>query len=82
MPGARTLRVQPVAVTVARRLATLTLRICAAAILLSACDPPTGTPPSWRGTYLDKAVTTNPNGGGPQVIRYGPPGMWGGNCPG
>jgi len=69
-------------VTGARRLATLTLRICAAAILLSARDLPTGTPPSWRGTYFDKAVTTNPNGCGPQVIRYGPPGNVGRKLPG
>jgi len=61
----------------ARTLATLIL-ICAAAIPLSTCDTPVGTPPSWRGTYLDKAVATNPNGGGPQVIQFGPPDTFGG----
>jgi len=54
------------------------LRICAAVILLSACDGRLGTPASWRGTYLDKATATNPQGGGPQVIQFGPPQPWGG----
>jgi len=56
--------------------ALATLCTCAATILLSACNTPVGTPPSWRGTYLDKAITTNPNGGGPQVIQFGPPLYW------
>jgi len=61
------------------RFAILTLRTCAATILLSACATPVGTPPSWRGTYLDKAVATNPYGGGPQVILFGPPLYWSGS---
>jgi len=60
-------------------IAIHTLRICAATILLSACDTPVGTPPSWRGTYLEKAVVTNPDGDGPQVTRYGPPLYWTGS---
>ena len=59
------------------RLVTLTLRIWAAAILLSGCNTPVGTPSSWQGTYLGKAIVTNPDGDGPQVLRYAPP-IWGG----
>ena len=51
--------------------------ICAAVVLLNACDTEVGTPPSWRGTYLDKAIATNANGSGPQVIQFGPPQGWG-----
>jgi hypothetical protein len=47
-------------------------------VLLSACDTPVGTPSSWQGTYLDKIIVTNPDGGGPQVIRDGPPDYWSG----
>jgi len=47
-------------------------------LLMSACDTPVGTTPSWRGIFLDKAIATNPNGSGPQVLRFGPPriGPW------
>jgi hypothetical protein len=40
---------------------------------MTACDTPVGTPPSWRGVGTVPTVMTNPQGGGPQVTRWGPP---------
>jgi hypothetical protein len=47
--------------------------VLAAATLLAACDTPTGMAPNLRGTYWQNALVTNPNGGGPQIVRWGPP---------
>jgi hypothetical protein len=47
--------------------------LLAATGALSACNTPTGIAPSLRGTYWDHALVTNPNGGGPQVVIWGPP---------
>ena len=46
--------------------------------LLAACDnnTPVGESPALQGTYLEHAIVTNPNGGGPMVERYGPPVNW------
>jgi len=41
--------------------------------LLAACDTPIGRAPNLRGDYEQNALVTNPNGGGPQVVRWGPP---------
>ena len=47
--------------------------LAAAAGAMTACDTPVGTPPSWRGVGTVPTVITNPQGGGPQVTRWGPP---------
>lgn len=41
--------------------------------LLSACEAPVAVAPNLRGTYWSHALVTNPNGGGPQIVRWGPP---------
>jgi hypothetical protein len=58
-----------VAARAMRRLAVL-LAACA---MLSACDTPVGIDPNLRGTYWQNALVTHPNGGGPQVVIWGPP---------
>jgi len=40
---------------------------------LAACNTPVGVAPNLRGTYWEHALVTNPNGGGPQVVIWGPP---------
>ncbi|HUB16043.1 MAG TPA: hypothetical protein VMB34_29120 [Acetobacteraceae bacterium] len=52
-----------------RRVAIL----LAAGALLAACDTPIGKAPNLQGGYWENALVTNPNGGGPQVVRWGPP---------
>ena len=47
--------------------------LLAAGASLAACDAPVGVSPDLQGTYWQKALVTNPNGGGPQVVRWGPP---------
>jgi len=47
--------------------------LLAAGPLLAACDTPVGVAPNLRGTYWQNAIVTNPNGDGPQVVRWGPP---------
>ncbi|HTB47170.1 MAG TPA: hypothetical protein VK741_26370 [Acetobacteraceae bacterium] len=45
----------------------------ATAVFLAACtSAPVGVAPNLRGTYWEHALVTNPNGGGPQVVRWGP----------
>ncbi len=41
--------------------------------MLASCDAPVGVSPALRGTYWQNALVTNPDGGGPQVVRWGPP---------
>jgi hypothetical protein len=41
--------------------------------LLAACNTPIGVAPNLRGTYWEHALVTYPNGGGPQVVVWGPP---------
>jgi hypothetical protein len=48
--------------------------LLAAATPLAACDTPVGVPPSWRNLPMPPTQVTNPDGGGPQVTRWGPPG--------
>jgi hypothetical protein len=51
--------------------------LLATAAWLAACSTtPVGVAPNLRGTYWGHAIVTNPNGGGPQVIRWGPPDPW------
>ena len=45
----------------------------AAVSSLVACNAPIGVAPNLQGTYWEHALVTNPNGGGPQVVRWGPP---------
>jgi hypothetical protein len=41
---------------------------------LAACSTaPVGIAPNLKGSYWENARVTNPNGGGPQVVRWGPP---------
>ena len=47
--------------------------LLAVGLLLTACDTPVGVAPNLRGTYWEHARVTNPNGGGPQVVIWGPP---------
>lgn len=47
--------------------------LTAAAGSLASCDTPVGVAPALRGTYWEHALVTNPDGGGPQVVRWGPP---------
>lgn len=47
--------------------------LTAAGGLLASCDTPVGVSPALKGTYWQNAVVTNPDGGGPQVVRWGPP---------
>jgi hypothetical protein len=53
------------------------LLVCAVAwtlvASLSGCNTPIGVAPNLRGTYLEHALVTNPNGGGPQLVIWGPP---------
>lgn len=45
--------------------------------LVTACTTaPIGIAPNLKGTYDENALVTNPNGGGPQVIIWGPPVNW------
>ena len=44
-----------------------------AGALLAACATPVGQSQELRGTYRENALVTNPNGGGPSVVRWGPP---------
>jgi len=49
------------------------LALCAS-LTAASCDTPIGVSPSLKGTYLQHALVTNPDGRGPQVVRWGPPG--------
>lgn len=55
-----------------RRPLFVALLIAAGGVLAS-CDTPVGVSPSLQGTYRENALVTNPNGGGPQVVRWGAP---------
>jgi len=54
------------------RFAALAM-LSAAAVSLVSCDAPVGESPALKGSYWEKALVTNPNGDGPQVVRWGPP---------
>ncbi len=41
--------------------------------MLASCDAPIGVSPALRGTYRENALVTNPDGNGPQVVRWGAP---------
>jgi predicted small lipoprotein YifL len=56
-----------------RRTILRSVLLLAAATALTACGTPVGTPPSWRNLPLPPTQVTNPDGGGPQVTRWGPP---------
>jgi len=66
---------------VARRMArTSSARVIALfglllAVAPVACSAPTGPAMTANGSHV---IVTNPAGGGPQVIRRGPPDYWGG----
>ncbi len=47
--------------------------LTAAGGMLASCDTPVGVSPALKGTYWQNALVTNPDGGGPQVVRWGPP---------
>jgi hypothetical protein len=57
---------------VCRWLASFAL-LTAAAGTLASCDTPVGVSPALKGTYRENALVTNPDGGGPQVVRWGAP---------
>jgi hypothetical protein len=41
--------------------------------MLASCDTPVGESPARKGAYWQNALVTNPDGGGPQVVLWGPP---------
>jgi hypothetical protein len=43
------------------------------ATALASCNQQVGMPQAWQGIGLPKTEVTNPQGGGPQVVRFGPP---------
>ncbi len=47
--------------------------LTAAGGTLTSCDTPVGVSPALKGTYWEHALVTNPDGGGPMVVRWGPP---------
>jgi hypothetical protein len=47
--------------------------LVATSAFLASCDTPVGVSPALYGTYRENSLVTNPNGGGPQVVRWGPP---------
>jgi len=55
------------------RLALRPALLLAVSAWLAACNAPIGVAPNYRGTYLEHALVTNPNGGGPQITIWGPP---------
>ena len=48
--------------------------LTAAGGMLASCDTPIGVSPALQGTYRATSLVTNPDGDGPQVVRWGPPG--------
>jgi hypothetical protein len=61
-----------VASDVCRSLLLFALLTVAGAMLAS-CDTSVGLSPALKGTYWQNALVTNPVGGGPHVVRWGPP---------
>lgn len=47
--------------------------LTAAGLILASCDTPVGVSPALKGTYWEHALVTNPYGGGPMVVMWGPP---------
>ena len=47
--------------------------LTAAGGMLASCDTPVGVSPALQGTYRATSLVTNPDGDGPQVVRWGPP---------
>ena len=47
--------------------------LTAAGGMLASCGTPVGVSPALQGTYWQHALVTNPDGAGPQVVRWGPP---------
>jgi hypothetical protein len=56
-----------------RALRRLALPLAVMAMLAACSDAPIGVAPNFHGTLWEHALMTNPNGGGPQVVRWGPP---------
>jgi hypothetical protein len=56
-----------------RRLLALVALFTAAGGMLASCNAPVGVSPALRGTYRENSLVTNPDGNGPQVVRWGPP---------
>ena len=55
-----------------RSLRRLLLPLALMAALVG-CNEKVGVAPNLQGTYWEHALVTNPNGGGPQVVIWGPP---------
>jgi len=47
--------------------------LTAAGGMLASCGTPVGVSPALQGTYWEHALVTNPDGAGPEVVRWGPP---------
>jgi hypothetical protein len=57
---------------VGRRLPRFAL-LTAAGGLLASSDTPVGVSPALKETYWQNALVTQPDGRGPQVVRWAPP---------
>ena len=55
------------------RSLALCASLTAAGGMLASCDTPIGVSPALQGTYRATSIVTNPDGDGPQVVRWGPP---------
>ena len=55
-----------------RTLALVALLTAVGGVLAS-CGTPIGVSPALQGTYRENSLVTNPDGNGPQVVRWGPP---------
>ena len=55
------------------RWLSLCALLTAACGMLASCDTPIGVSPALQGTYRATSLVTNPDGDGPQVVRWGPP---------
>jgi len=56
-----------------RRSLALVALLTAVGGMLASCDTPIGVSPALRGTYRENSLVTNPDGRGPEVVRWGPP---------
>lgn len=56
-----------------RHFVLLGLSLAATAAVLASCDTPVGTAPGFRNSSAPTTQLTNPQGGGAQVVRWGPP---------
>ena len=59
--------------SIACRWLAVCVLLAAAGGMLASCDTPVGRAPDLQGSYRATSLVTNPDGDGPQVVRWGPP---------